>query len=139
VGSQIAGLITDLGTVTNTAISVANAGAQFMLDLGRLVMIAKQVAIGNKILERTETLDMDVFEQCPILGCFYLQAAQAINLVDIYFEANGTVDEAHRKKAMDNMEPILNVVDGFIENSNVYLAGMSADGAPASMAIVTRT
>jgi hypothetical protein len=137
VGSQIAGLITDLGVVTNTAISVANAGAEFMLDLGRLVMIAKQVAIGNKILERTETLSMDVFEQCPILGCYYLQAAQAMNLIDIYFEADGTVNEAHRKEAMDNMEPILNVVESFIEKSNTYLA--VPDGAPTSIAIVTRT
>jgi hypothetical protein len=68
-----------------------------------------------------------------------LQAAQAVNLVDIYFKVDGTVDEAHRAQALANMEPIMTLVEGFIEKSNVYLAGMSSDGAPVSMPVLTRT
>ena len=74
-GAKIGGLFADFGTATTAAIGVANTLASLGLLLFSLGLDIKDMRAGNKRLAAPNTLDLTVFNECPILGCYLLTCA----------------------------------------------------------------
>ncbi|PPE70810.1 hypothetical protein C1702_04530 [Caldimonas thermodepolymerans] len=128
-GAKIAGLFTDLGTATTAGIGIANAVASLGLKLYSLGMDIKDLRAGNARLKTPDTLDLTVFKDCPILGCYLLTCADT-SLVANFFVADiglpGWMDriEVMKRKQMD---PLLEIATKNIKASNLQLEGLQAN------------
>lgn len=128
-GTKIAGLFGDLGTASTAAIGLANAIAGLGLELYALGIEIKTMKAGNKRLAQPNTLDLTVFEDCPLLGCYMLTCADTSSVAN-FFVADiglpGWMDkvETLKKKKMD---PLLKIAGKDIEKSRLQLEGLSSN------------
>lgn len=128
-GLKIAGLFADLGTATTAGIGAANALAGLGLQLASLGIDVKELRAGNKRLATPETLDLTVFSECPLLGCYLITCADTSTVAN-FFVADiglpGWMDkvEAMKKKQMD---PMLKIATKAIESSRMQLEGLSSN------------
>lgn len=128
-GAKIAGLFADLGTATTAGIGLANAVASLGLELYGLGVDIKDMRAGNKRLARPDDLDLTVFEDCPILGCYLLTCADTSSVAN-FFVADiglpGWMDKVeHLKKKQ--MDPLLKLAAKDIQASRLQLEGLSSD------------
>lgn len=128
-GMKIAGLFADMGTATTASVGVANALAGLGLQLASLGIDIKDMRAGNKRLARPDALDLTVFEDCPILGCYLLTCADT-SLVANFFVADiglpGWMDRVEQMKKKQ-MDPLLKIATKCIDSSRLQLEGLSAD------------
>lgn len=128
-GMKIAGLFADLGTATTVGVGVANTLAGLGLELASLGIDLKDLRAGNKRLATPDALDLTVFSECPVLGCYLITCADTSSVAN-FFVADiglpGWMDkvEAMKKKQMD---PMLKIATKAIESSRIQLEGLSAD------------
>ncbi|HYE38478.1 MAG TPA: hypothetical protein VEB23_01020 [Ramlibacter sp.] len=128
-GAKIAGLFADLGTGTTAGIGIANALASLGLQLYGLGLDIKDMRAGNKRLLTPDTLDLTVFEESPILGCYLITCADTSSVAN-FFVADiglpGWMDKVeHLKKKQ--MDPLLKIASKNIHASRLQLEGISAN------------
>lgn len=128
-GTKIAGLFVDLGTATTAALGTANALAELGLELYALGVEIKTMRAGNKRLAQPATLDLTVFQDCPVLGCYFLTCADT-SLVANFFVADiglpGWMDRVEEMKKT-KMDPLLKIAAKDIQNSRLQLEGLTAN------------
>jgi hypothetical protein len=128
-GMKIAGLFADLGTATTAGVGVANTLAGIGFELVSLGIDIKDLRAGNRRLVKPESLDLTVFEDCPILGCYLITCADTSSVAN-FFVADiglpGWMDkvELMKKKQMD---PLLKIANKNIESSRIQLEGLSTN------------
>lgn len=126
-GLKIAGTLGDGGTATTAAVGLANALASLGLELYALGMAIKEMRAGNKRLATPETLDLTVFDECPILGCYLLTCADTSTVVNFLVNDMGQpgwmarVEEVKKTK----MDPLLKIAKKNIGSSKIQLTGLS--------------
>lgn len=128
-GAKIGGLFADFGTGTTAAIGVANTLASLGLQLFSLGLDIKDIRAGNKRLAAPNTLDLTVFNDCPILGCYLLTCADTSAVANMFVAdigLPGWMDkvELMKKKQMD---PLLKIASKNISSSRLQLEGLSSD------------
>ena len=128
-GAKIGGLFADFGTATTAAIGVANTLASLGLQLFSLGLDIKDMRAGNKRLAAPNTLDLTVFNECPILGCYLLTCADTSAVANMFIAdigLPGWMDkvELMKKKQMD---PMLKIASKNISSSRLQLEGLSSD------------
>lgn len=128
-GAKIAGLFADLGTATTVGIGLANSLASLGLELFSLGVDIKEMRAGNKRLGKPDTLDLTVFEECPILGCYLITCADTSSVANFFVADIGlpgwmTRVEQMKKKQMD---PMLKLASKDIQSSRIQLENLSAD------------
>lgn len=128
-GAKIGGLFADFGTGTTAAIGVANTLASLGLQLFSLGLDIKDMRAGNKRLAAPNTLDLTVFNDCPILGCYLLTCADTSAVANMFVAdigLPGWMDkvELMKKKQMD---PLLKIASKNISSSRLQLEGLSSD------------
>ncbi|MDW2982052.1 MAG: hypothetical protein WBG81_00210 [Rhodanobacter sp.] len=128
-GAKIGGLFADFGTGTTAAIGVANTLASLGLQLFSLGLDIKDMRAGNKRLAAPNTLDLTVFNECPILGCYLLTCADTSAVANMFVAdigLPGWMDkvELMKKKQMD---PLLKIATKNISSSRLQLEGLSSD------------
>jgi len=128
-GAKIGGLFADFGTATTAAIGVANTLASLGLQLFSLGLDIKDMRAGNKRLAAPNTLDLTVFNECPILGCYLLTCADTSAVANMFIAdigLPGWMDkvELMKKKQMD---PMLKIATKNISSSRLQLEGLSSD------------
>jgi hypothetical protein len=128
-GAKIGGLFADFGTGTTAAIGVANTLASLGLQLFSLGLDIKDMRAGNKRLVAPNTLDLTVFNDCPILGCYLLTCADTSAVANMFVAdigLPGWMDkvELMKKKQMD---PLLKIASKNISSSRLQLEGLSSD------------
>jgi len=128
-GAKIGGLFADFGTATTAAIGVANTLASLGLQLFSLGLDIKDMRAGNKRLAAPNTLDLTVFNDCPILGCYLLTCADTSAVANMFIAdigLPGWMDkvELMKKKQMD---PMLKIATKNISSSRLQLEGLSSD------------
>jgi len=128
-GAKIGGLFADFGTATTAAIGVANTLASLGLQLFSLGLDIKDMRAGNKRLAAPNTLDLTVFNECPILGCYLLTCADTSAVANMFIAdigLPGWLDkvELMKKKQMD---PMLKIASKNISSSRLQLEGLSSD------------
>jgi hypothetical protein len=128
-GAKVAGLFADLGTATTAGIGIANALASLGLELVSLGVDIKDLRAGNKHLQRPESLDLTVFEDCPILGCYLITCADTSSVAN-FFVADiglpGWMDKVEEMKKKQ-MDPLLKIATKNIESSRLQLEGLSSN------------
>ena len=128
-GAKIGGLFADFGTATTAAIGVANTLASLGLQLFSLGLDIKDMRAGNKRLAAPNTLDLTVFGECPILGCYLLTCADTSAVANMFVAdigLPGWMDkvELMKKKQMD---PLLKIANKNIMGSHLQLEGLSSN------------
>lgn len=128
-GAKIGGLFADFGTATTAAIGVANTLASLGLLLFSLGLDIKDMRAGNKRLAAPNTLDLTVFNECPILGCYLLTCADTSAVANMFVAdigLPGWMDkvELMKKKQMD---PLLKIANKNIMSSRLQLEGLTSD------------
>ncbi len=129
LGLKIAGVFGDLGTGTTAAVGLANALAGLGLLLFHLGLDIKELRAGNRRLETPATLDLTVFKECPVLGCYLLTCSDTSAVANFFIADIGlpgwqTKIETLKKTKMD---PLLKVAAKAIQKSRYQLEGLSSD------------
>jgi hypothetical protein len=128
-GGKIAGLVLDAGTATTATIGLCNAAAALGLELFTLGLEIKEMQAGNKRLASPATLDLTVFNECPILGCYLLTCADTSTVANFFIADIGLpgwmdkVEEIKKKK----MDPMLKLATKDIEKSRLQLSGLQSN------------
>lgn len=128
-GAKIGGLFADFGTATTAGIGIANSLASLGLQLFGLGLDIKDMRAGNKRLATPNTLDLTVFNECPILGCYLLTCADTSAVANMFIAdigLPGWMDkvELMKKKQMD---PMLKIATKNISSSRLQLEGLSSN------------
>ena len=128
-GAKIAGLFADLGTATTAGIGLANAIATLGLNLFYLGLDIKDMRAGNKRLEQPQSLDLTVFEDCPILGCYLLTCSDTSNVANFFIAdigLPGWMDKVENLKK-HQMDPLLKIATKAIDASHLQLEGLATN------------
>jgi hypothetical protein len=128
-GAKIGGLFADFGTATTAAIGVANTLASIGLQLFSLGLDIKDLRAGNKRLITPDTLDLTVFNDCPILGCYLLTCADTSAVANMFVADIGLPGWMNRVEEMKKkqMDPLLKIATKNITSSRLQLEGLSSD------------
>jgi len=128
-GAKIAGLFADFGTATTAGIGAANALASLGLQLFSLGLDIKDLRAGNKRLATPNTLDLTVFNECPVLGCYLLTCADTSSVANLFVADIGLPGWMDRVEAMKKkqMDPMLKLASKDIQGSRLQLEGLSSN------------
>src|SRR5690242_11181366 len=128
-GTKIAGLFADFGTATTAAIGTANALASLGLQLFSLGLDIKDLRAGNKRLATPNTLDLTVFNECPVLGCYLLTCADTSSVANMFVADIGLPGWMDRVEQMKKkqMDPMLKIAGKNIQASRLQLEGLSSN------------
>lgn len=138
--AKIAGLVADIGLVTGPAIGLANSLAAIAITLGRLATDLREMRAGNAFLQNPDTLltgHQDIFEACPLLGCYYLTCSDTSNVIQFYQTdlvdpnlkdgPNGGFKGRIEDLKANKIDPLLKAATRVIEHAPVKLLGLKAD------------
>lgn len=126
-GMKIAGLFADLGTATTAGVGIANTLATLGLELAALGIDIKDMRAGNARLAKPDSLNLTVFEDCPLLGCYLLTCADTSSVANLFVAdigLPGWMDKVERMKKKQ-MDPMLKIATKNIESSRLQLEGLS--------------
>lgn len=128
-GTKLAGLFADLGTGTTVAVGLGNAVAAIGLQLAFLGIDIKQMQAGNKRLQSPQSLDLSIFSECPILGCYLLVNVDTSSVANFFVADIGLpnwMDRVEEMKAKQ-MDPMLKIATKAIGKSRLQLEGLASD------------
>ena len=128
-GAKIGGLFADFGTATTAGIGVANAMASLGLTLVSLGLDIKDMRAGNKRLDQPNALDLTVFNESPILGCYLVTCADTSAVANMFVADIGLPGWMDRVEAMKKkqMDPLIKIATKNIAASRLQLEGLAAD------------
>ncbi len=127
--TKIAGLFADMGTATTAAIGAASALSKLIQELAILGRDYTEMKAGNKLLADNANLDMNVFQVCPVLGC-YLISCSDTSMVANFFVADmglpGWMDKVEAMKK-NQLDPLIKNANKAIVSSHLTLQGLKAN------------
>jgi len=128
-GAKIGGLFADFGTATTAGIGVANAMASLGLTLVSLGLDIKDMRAGNKRLAQPNALDLTVFNESPILGCYLITCADTSAVANMFVADIGLPGWMDRVEAMKKkqMDPLIKIATKNITSSRLQLEGLASD------------
>jgi hypothetical protein len=128
-GGKIAGLFVDFGTATSAGLGVANALAGLGLQLYQLGQEIADMRAGNARLARPDDIDLSIFAECPILGCYLITCADTSSVADFFIADMGTPGWMDRIEKMKKtkMEPMQKIATKSINDSRLQLEGLRSD------------
>ena len=115
------GVFADGGTATTTIIGAAEKIAQLINLLVDVVAEVKQLEAGNELI-RLQKFDLDIFNKCPILGCYYIVMQDHSTIMDFDFGNMGKDNwqqEALRLKYA--IAPVIKQARKLIESSRIEI------------------
>ncbi len=134
---QTAGLFADMGGVTGPAVAAAQTIAELLQSIYEFVRDYKEVQRANKLLE-LGALNLDLFETCPILGCYFIAVQDHSTViafaVDEYGTANWMFDVERMVKALT---PVLESARRMIHASKFELKGIRIDDKTAEVMLIS--
>ncbi|MEO5857798.1 MAG: hypothetical protein ABIR33_02500 [Pyrinomonadaceae bacterium] len=122
--AKAAAAAADFGTATTAAIGVVESVAILLNTLVDLVTDAKQMVAGNKLILE-QKLDLDLFNTCPILGCYYIVVQDHSTIMNFEVANMGRENwkqEAERLKYA--IQPVLAKAADLISKSRIEIKGM---------------
>jgi hypothetical protein len=127
--TKIAGLFADMGTATTAAIGTASALSKLIQELYILGRDYKEMKAGNKRLIDPGTLDMTVFTDCPLLGC-YLISCSDTSMIANFFVADmgmpGWMDKVEKMKKTQ-LDPLIKNANKAIVSGHLSLDGLKSN------------
>lgn len=128
-GAKIGGLFADFGTATTAIIGVANTLASLGLQLFSLGLDIKDMRAGNKRLAAPNALDLSVFNECPLLGCYLISCADTSSIADMLIADIGLPGWMDRVEEMKKkqIEPLIKIASKNIAGSRLQLEGLASN------------
>jgi len=128
LGGKIAGLAIDGGMATNTAVGLA-ANVAKLLNIVRIVYqdVSEKNAANKLIQWGHGSIGIDVFETCPLLGCYLiccLPTSALMALIMNRFGQAGWMDMAERT-ASHHIDPLRDKARGVIKNHRFEIRSLS--------------
>jgi len=126
---KIAGILGDGGTATTAGIGAANALVSLGIRLTQLGVDIKQMKAGNERISQPNTLDLTVFKDAPILGCYMLTCADTFTVTNMFvadFGLPGWMDKVENMKKTQ-MDPLLKIASKYIQSSPLQLDNLASD------------
>lgn len=127
--TKIAGLFADMGTATTAAIGTASALSKLIQELYILGRDYSEMKSGNKRLIDPGTLDMTVFNNCPILGCYIISCSDT-SMIANFFVADmglpGWMDKVEKMKKTQ-LDPLIKNANKAIVSSHLTLDGLKSN------------
>lgn len=134
---QTAGLFADMGGVTGPAVATAQTLAELLQSIYEFVRDYKEVQRANKLLE-IGALNLDIFENCPLLGCYFLAVQDHSTIiafaVDEYGSANWMFDV---ERMVQVLTPVLESSRRMIKASKFELKGIRIDDKSAEVMLIS--
>jgi hypothetical protein len=134
---QTAGLFADMGGVTGPAVAAAQTIAELLQSIYEFVRDYKEVQQANDLLE-LGALNLELFESCPILGCYFIAVQDHSSVisfaVDEFGTANWMFDVERMLKALT---PVLESSRRMIQASKFELKGIRIDVKTAEVMLIS--
>ena len=134
---QTAGLFADLGGATGPAVAAVQTLAELLQAIYEFVRDYKEVQRANQLLE-VGALNLDIFETCPLLGCYFLAVQDHSTIiafaVDEYGTANWMFDVERMVKVLT---PLLESARRMIKASKFELKGVRIDDRTAEVMLIS--
>jgi hypothetical protein len=92
-------------------------------------MNIKDMRAGNARLAKPATLDLTVFGECPILGCYLLTCADTSTVANFFVADIGLPGWMDRVEALKRkqMDPLLKIASKAIDASPLQLEGLGSN------------
>lgn len=119
-----ASFIADGGTATTAAIGAVESIAILLNTLTDIVIDARQKVAANKLIA-TGKIDIELFNTCPILGCYYIVVQDHSTIMNFDIENMGRDNwqqEAERLRWA--LQPVLAKANTLIAGSRIELPGL---------------
>jgi len=119
-------ILADAGAATGPIVGAVESIASLLNLLVDVAIDAKQVSDGNKLL-RAENFDITMFNECPILGCYYIVIQDDSTIMDFDIDNMGRENwqlEAQRLKVA--IRPVIKKASDLIKNSRIEIPGMES-------------
>jgi len=120
------GVLADGGAATGQVVGAIESIASLLNLLVDVAIDAKQVSDGNKLL-RAQNFDITMFNECPILGCYYIVIQDDSTIMDFDIDNMGRENwqlEAQRLKVA--IRPVIKKASDLIKNSRIEIPGMES-------------
>lgn len=120
------GVLADGGAATGQVVGAIESIASLLNLLVDVAIDAKQVSDGNKLLQ-AENFDITMFNECPILGCYYIVIQDDSTIMDFDIDNMGRDNwqlEAQRLKIA--IRPVIQKASNLIKNSRIEIPGMES-------------
>jgi hypothetical protein len=129
--TKVAGLFADLGTASTAAVGVASVLAKLIQELAILGRDYTEMKAGNAILDDPDPskLDMNVFQVCPLLGCYLIACSDTSNVANFFIADIGTpgwMDKVEQVKK-NQLDPLIKNANKAIVSSHLTLEGLKAN------------
>ncbi len=126
LGGKVAGLAIDAGTASNTAIGLA-ANIAKLLNIVRIVYrdVSEKNAV-NRML-RSGEVGLEIFEVCPLVGCYLVCCLPTSALMGLIFERfgeRGWMDVAERTNER-HLEPLRAKARGVIKGHRFEIRSLA--------------
>ena len=115
---------TDFGTASTAAVGAAEAIAILLNTLAEVVRDAMEMKAGNKLINENK-IDLNLFRDCPILGCYYIVIQDHSTVMNFEIDNMGRANwqqEAERLKYA--IKPVIEKGTELIEKSRIKMDGM---------------
>jgi len=134
---QTAGLFADMGGASGPVVAAAQTLAELLQSIYEFVRDYKEVQRANKLL-KLGALNLDLFETCPILGCYFIAVQDHSTViafaVDEYGTANWMFDVERMVLALT---PVLESARRLIQASKFELKGIRIDDKTAEVMLIS--
>jgi hypothetical protein len=121
----------DLGVVTGPVVAAAQMVAEVIQKIHGYVRDKREVEAANQLL-RVGALNLEIFEVCPILGCYFLAMEDHSTILALASEEFGASNwEFDVKGALEALDPLVMRAREMIKTSRFELVGVGIDDTAA--------
>ena len=85
-GAKASGMFLDGGALTSAAAGLSGTIGRLLLNIGYMARDWKEAYRANQLLKAPGKLDASLFQESPILGCYFLCCADTSMIVSLMFE-----------------------------------------------------
>jgi hypothetical protein len=114
----------DFGTASTAAVGAAESIVMLLNTLAEVVRDAVEMKAGNKLISSNK-IDLNLFRDCPILGCYYIVIQDHSTIMNFEIENMGRANwqqEAERLKYA--IKPVIEKGTELIAKSRIKMDGM---------------
>lgn len=132
-GTKIAGIFADAGTASTLGPGIATFIADWILKLVIIGRDIKEMKAGNAALQSPGTLTIQIFQECPILGCYLLNSADTSSVANFFVADIGLPGWMEQIESMQETKigPTIKYARQLIDRSNLQLEGIAGQAQPA--------
>ncbi len=123
---KLLGAFADAGAVTGPAIGILETLASIFQTIVEYVRDYKEVEKANELL-RVGYLNLDLFNECPILGCYFLLIQDHSTIINFAVADYGTANFVFdAERLVGKINPVLDQARTYVHASRFEIVGFDA-------------